>query len=95
MLASNFCPTSKLVLLPHSTCVLIVQVHERTLQGDFLMALLRDLVISRRTAGNPLKVFLPRLAPLYLMRQAVLLCNLHCCSDCCYMSHSAVSVYDK
>ena len=34
----------------------MVQVHERTLQGDFLMALLRDLVISRRTTGNPLKV---------------------------------------
>lgn len=33
-----------------------MQVHERTLQGDFLMALLRDLVISRREAGNPLKV---------------------------------------
>lgn len=34
----------------------MMQVHERTLQGDFLMALLRDLVISRRAAGNPLKV---------------------------------------
>ena len=34
----------------------MLQVHERTLQGDFLMALLRDLVISRRAAGNPLKV---------------------------------------
>jgi HrpA-like RNA helicase len=54
-------------------CVSIVQVHERTLQGDFLMALLRDLVISRRTAGNPLKVFLPCHASLYLMRQTVLL----------------------
>ena len=31
------------------------QVHERTLQGDFLMALLRDLVTARRAAGNPLK----------------------------------------
>jgi len=50
-----------------------VQVHERTLQGDFLMALLRDLVISRRTAGNPLKVFLPRLASFYLKRQAAAL----------------------
>ena len=73
----------------------MVQVHERTLQGDFLMALLRDLVISRRTAGNPLKVLLPRLASLYLMRQAMLLRVLHRSSDCCYMSHSAVSMYDK
>ncbi len=32
------------------------QVHERTLQGDFLMTLLRDIVASRRAAGNPLKV---------------------------------------
>ena len=35
-----------------------VQVHERTLQGDFLMALLRDIVAARRSAGNPLKVWL-------------------------------------
>ena len=34
----------------------MLQVHERTLQGDFLMALLKDLVVSRRTTGNPLKV---------------------------------------
>ena len=33
-----------------------MQVHERTLQGDFLMALLRDIVAARRSAGNPLKV---------------------------------------
>ncbi|DBA76164.1 TPA: hypothetical protein ACH3X1_009895 [Trebouxia sp. C0004] len=38
--------------------IIVDEVHERTLQGDFLMALLRDLVISRRTAGNPLKVIL-------------------------------------
>jgi HrpA-like RNA helicase len=34
----------------------LLQVHERTLQGDFLMALLRGLVPRRRAAGNPLKV---------------------------------------
>lgn len=50
--------------------VSVVQVHERTLQGDFLMALLRDLLISRRTAGHPLKVRLPRFASVYLTRQA-------------------------
>ncbi len=61
MLASVFA-TSKLVPFTQLACVSIVQVHERTLQGDFLMALLRDLVISRRTDGNPLKVNLPRLA---------------------------------
>ena len=37
-----------------------VQVHERTLQGDFLMALLRELVVARRAAGRPLKVRLRR-----------------------------------
>lgn len=41
----------------HLLCCAL-QVHERTLQGDFLMALLRDLLISRRSAGNPLKVTL-------------------------------------
>ncbi len=34
------------------------QVHERTLQGDFLMALLKELVVARRAAGRPLKVCL-------------------------------------
>ncbi|GAB4817860.1 hypothetical protein N2152v2_004906 [Parachlorella kessleri] len=38
--------------------VLVDEVHERTLQGDFLMALLRDLVSVRRAAGRPLKVVL-------------------------------------
>ncbi|PRW58696.1 helicase domain-containing [Chlorella sorokiniana] len=38
--------------------VLVDEVHERTLQGDFLMALLRDLVAVRRAAGRPLKVVL-------------------------------------
>lgn len=36
-----------------------LQVHERTLQGDFLMALLKDIVILRRAQGNPLKVSPP------------------------------------
>ncbi|KAK9832693.1 hypothetical protein WJX81_000845 [Elliptochloris bilobata] len=38
--------------------VIVDEVHERTLQGDFLMALLRDIVATRRVAGNPLKVVL-------------------------------------
>ena len=37
-------------------CLQCAQVHERTLQGDFLMALLKDLVAQRRAAGHPLKV---------------------------------------
>ena len=36
--------------------IVVDEVHERTLQGDFLMALLRDIVTARRAAGNPLKV---------------------------------------
>ena len=32
------------------------QVHERTLQGDFLMALLKDMVALRRAQNKPLKV---------------------------------------
>jgi ATP-dependent RNA helicase DHX29 len=31
-------------------------VHERTLQGDFLMALLKDIIAQRRAQGRPLKV---------------------------------------
>ena len=45
--------------------VVVDEVHERTLQGDFLMALLRDLVARRRArlaaadpAARPLKVVL-------------------------------------
>ena len=34
----------------------VAQVHERTLQGDFLMALLKDILARRRAAGRPLKV---------------------------------------
>ena len=34
----------------------VLQVHERTLQGDFLMALLKDILVARRAAGRPLKV---------------------------------------
>jgi len=38
--------------------VVVDEVHERTLQGDFLMALLKQLVPQRRAAGWPLKVVL-------------------------------------
>ncbi|KAK9819858.1 hypothetical protein WJX72_003380 [[Myrmecia] bisecta] len=38
--------------------VVVDEVHERTLQGDFLMALLKDLVQRRQAAGTPLKVVL-------------------------------------
>jgi ATP-dependent RNA helicase DHX29 len=38
--------------------VVVDEVHERTLQGDFLIALLRDVVPVRRRAGKPLKVIL-------------------------------------
>jgi HrpA-like RNA helicase len=31
-------------------------VHERTLQSDFLMALLKDILANRRAQGRPLKV---------------------------------------
>ena len=34
----------------------VLQVHERTLQGDFLMALLKDILVTRRAARRPLKV---------------------------------------
>ena len=40
------------------THVVVDEVHERTLQGDFLIALLKDLVGHRRAAGYPLKVIL-------------------------------------
>jgi ATP-dependent RNA helicase DHX29 len=36
--------------------VVVDEVHERTCQGDFLMALLREMVARRRAAGRPLKV---------------------------------------
>ena len=32
------------------------QVHERTIQGDFLMALLKRIIERRAAAGYPLKV---------------------------------------
>lgn len=38
------------------TMWLVWQVHERTIQGDFLMALLKDIVAERQLQGNPLKV---------------------------------------
>lgn len=40
------------------THVVVDEVHERTLQGDFLIALLKDLLTHRRAAGFPLKVIL-------------------------------------
>ena len=54
------CPNTDSGGWSHLWCL---QVHERTLQGDFLMALLRDLVTSRRKAGNPLKVTPPSPSP--------------------------------
>ena len=41
------------------------QVHERTLQGDFLMALLKDILARRRAQGRPLKarVYAPSARP--------------------------------
>lgn len=38
--------------------VIVDEVHERTMQGDFLVALLRELVAQRREAHAPLKVIL-------------------------------------
>ena len=38
--------------------VVVDEVHERTMQSDFLIAMLRDLVGKRRRAGFPLKVIL-------------------------------------
>lgn len=40
------------------THVVIDEVHERTMQGDFLMALLKEVIGARRDAGHPLKVIL-------------------------------------
>ncbi|CAL8464644.1 g4179 [Coccomyxa elongata] len=38
--------------------VIVDEVHERTLQSDFLMALLKDILAKRRARGRPLKVVL-------------------------------------
>ncbi|GMH43004.1 hypothetical protein BSKO_10926 [Bryopsis sp. KO-2023] len=38
--------------------VVVDEVHERTMQGDFLLAVLRDLVSLRESIGQPLKVVL-------------------------------------
>ena len=38
--------------------IIVDEVHERTMQSDFLIAMLRDLVEKRRQAGLPLKVIL-------------------------------------
>lgn len=39
----------------HGGMLLLAQVHERTLQSDFLMALLKDILAQRRARGRPLK----------------------------------------
>ena len=58
-----FCTTGILLrrlagdpMLSSTTHVVVDEVHERTLQGDFLLALLRTLVPKRRAMGFPLKV---------------------------------------
>ena len=61
-----------------------MQVHERTLQGDFLMALLKDLVVTRRAAGRPLKVRLCRRPPETSTR------NQHPQQDCMHSSPLSV-----
>lgn len=38
--------------------IIVDEVHERTMQSDFLIAMLKDLVRLRRNAGMPLKVVL-------------------------------------
>jgi ATP-dependent RNA helicase DHX29 len=38
--------------------VIVDEVHERSLQGDFLFALLKRLVSARHTSGHPLKIVL-------------------------------------
>ncbi|KAL6770572.1 hypothetical protein ACKKBF_B31790 [Auxenochlorella protothecoides x Auxenochlorella symbiontica] len=38
--------------------VVVDEVHERSMEGDFLMALLRDMAAARRAAGRPLKLVL-------------------------------------
>lgn len=38
--------------------IIVDEVHERTMQSDFLIAMLRDLVDVRRQAGLPLKIIL-------------------------------------
>lgn len=60
-----FCTTGILLrrlasdpLLSGLSHIVVDEVHERTMQGDFLMALLRALVARRRAAGRPLKVVL-------------------------------------
>lgn len=43
---------------PNSLPCVVDEVHERTTQGDFLIALLRDLIKVRTDAGFALKVVL-------------------------------------
>eukprot|EP00873_Tetraselmis_striata_P037555 jgi/Tetstr1/457819/TSEL_044364.t1 len=61
----TFCTTGILLrrlagdpMLGSATHVIVDEVHERTLQGDFLMALLKQLIRKRRARGQPLKVVL-------------------------------------
>lgn len=42
--------------LPTVSHVIVDEVHERTLQSDFLMALLKEILAKRRAQGRPLKV---------------------------------------
>lgn len=58
-----FCTTGILLrrlagdpLLSSTTHVVVDEVHERTLQGDFLLALLKKLITQRRAMGFSLKV---------------------------------------
>ncbi|BDA49474.1 Putative ATP-dependent RNA helicase DHX57 at C-terminar half [Coccomyxa sp. Obi] len=60
-----FCTTGillrRLASEPHLASVshvIVDEVHERTLQSDFLMALLKDILAKRRARGRPLKVVL-------------------------------------
>lgn len=60
-----FCTTGILLrrlasesLLDSVTHVIVDEVHERSLQSDFLLALLRDMVAARRAGQCPLKLIL-------------------------------------
>lgn len=58
--------------------IIVDEVHERTLQGDFLMALLKDLVIARRQMGKPLKVRPLPEGPAHATFQLVMPCVATC-----------------
>lgn len=46
-------------LLSGVSHVLVDEVHERTMQSDFLLAILKDLTVVREQMGVPLKVDIP------------------------------------